>query len=101
MTQFGVKVSWEGGQASLQDLKDCFQPMRGYMNIRMYRAAPGSIGGKAFVSFRSKQDAENALTAQGLVIGGSVIDVPQVPIPQDQNLDKKTLHITNINPRTT
>ncbi|KAA6354119.1 MAG: hypothetical protein EZS28_050354, partial [Streblomastix strix] len=70
MAQHIVTVNWDGDDISEDELKKIFAPYGAYSVIKE-QLPPGISRGSAYVSFRTQQEAEDAVNnTDGNVVGG-------------------------------
>ncbi|KAA6390787.1 MAG: putative serine/threonine-protein kinase Nek6 [Streblomastix strix] len=75
MAQFGLNVSWESGNVSYFQLNKFFKPF-GAIEVNLKNVSAGSEGGKAFVKFKTYEEALTAhQKTNGSDIGGVTITV--------------------------
>ncbi|KAA6399580.1 MAG: hypothetical protein EZS28_004889, partial [Streblomastix strix] len=93
MAQHIVTVNWDGDDISEDELKKIFARYSAYSVIKE-QLPPGISRGSAYVSFRTQQEAEDAVNnTDGNVVGGSVIEVAisKVAIQPKAQLDTRKI----------
>ncbi|KAA6355333.1 MAG: hypothetical protein EZS28_049140, partial [Streblomastix strix] len=75
MTLEGANVSWSEGNVSYFQLNKLFKQY-GATEVNMKNALPGCDGGRAFIKFKTQNEAEFAVQqTNGHKIGNSIITV--------------------------